>query len=86
MFCRLTVEEIGCQTILTHSKHRQILNELVSALDIEDPSRSTNAAFAIGRLIEKDDGKKTLVSVCGQYKIVSRINIKYLNFIQLHFD
>jgi hypothetical protein len=43
----------------------------MSALDISDPSRSTNAAFAIGRLIEGDDGKKTLISDCGQYKIVS---------------
>jgi hypothetical protein len=43
----------------------------MSALDVSDPSRSTNAAFAIGRLIEGDDGKKTLISDCGQYKIVS---------------
>jgi len=43
----------------------------MSALNINDPSRSTNAAFAIGRLIEGDDGKKTLISDCGQYQIVS---------------
>jgi hypothetical protein len=43
----------------------------MSALDINDPSRSTNAAFAIGRLIEGDDGKKILISDCGQYQIVS---------------
>ena len=71
---RITVEEIGCQTILTHSKHKEILSQLMSALDINDPNRSTNAAFAIGRLIEGDDGKKTLVSDCGQYQIVSLID------------
>lgn len=43
----------------------------MTALDISDPSRSTNAAFAIGRLIEGDDGKKTLISDCGQNRIVS---------------
>ena len=43
----------------------------MSALDISDPSRSTNAAFALGRLIEGDDGKRTLISDCGQYKLVS---------------
>lgn len=71
---RITVEEIGCQTILTHSKHREILNQLMSALNINDASCSTNAAFAIGRLIEGDDGKKTLVSDCGQYQIVNLIS------------
>ena len=45
----------------------------MTALDISDPSRSTNAAFAIGRLIEGDDGKKILISDCGQYKIVSAL-------------
>jgi hypothetical protein len=65
------VEEIGCQTILTHSKHREIFHQLISALNINDPNRSTNAAFAIGRLIESDDGKKILISDCGQYQIVS---------------
>ena len=67
------MEEIGCQTILTHSKHKEIINQLMTALDISDPSRSTNAAFAIGRLIEGDDGKKTLISDCGQNQIVSLI-------------
>ncbi len=67
------MEEIGCQTILTHSKHKEILSQMMSALDINDPSRSTNAAFAIGRLIESDDGKRTLISDCGQYQIVSLI-------------
>ncbi len=65
------MEEIGCQTILTHSKHKEILSQLMSALNINDPSRSTNAAFAIGRLIESDNGKKILISDCGQYQIVS---------------
>jgi hypothetical protein len=69
-YCRITVEEIGCQTILTHSKHQEILNQLIPALDVNDPSRATNAAFAIGRLIEGDNGKKTLVSDCGQSKLV----------------
>ncbi|CAF5210154.1 unnamed protein product, partial [Rotaria magnacalcarata] len=69
VLARLTVEELGCQTILTHYKHKEILNQLMSALDVNEPSRATNAAFAIGRLIEKDEGKVTLVSVCGQYKI-----------------
>lgn len=67
---RLTVEESGCQTILTHSKYREILNHLIAALDINDPSRSTNAAFAIGRLIEGNDGKKTVIGVCGEEKLV----------------
>jgi hypothetical protein len=49
----------------------------MSALDVSDPSRATNAAFAIGRLIESDDGKRILISDCGQYKIVSSINFVY---------
>jgi hypothetical protein len=47
----------------------------MSALDVSDPSRSTNAAFAVGRLIERDRGKEILISDCGQYKIVSSINL-----------
>jgi hypothetical protein len=54
----------------------------MSALNINDPSRSTNAAFAIGRLIEGDDGKKTLISDCGQYQIVSFI-IQSIQFSSL---
>lgn len=46
------------------------------ALNVDEPSRATNAAFAIGRLIEKDEGKRTLVTVCGQYKIVSYVFIE----------
>lgn len=79
VYLRITVEELGCQTVLTHSKHREILNQLLSALDIHDASRSTNAAFAIGRLIEGDDGKKTLVADCGQYQIVSENKRNFLS-------
>lgn len=68
---RITVEEMGCQTILTHSKHREILSQLMRALDINDPSRATNAAFAIGRLIEGNEGKKILIAACGQEPLVS---------------
>jgi hypothetical protein len=53
----------------------------MSALNINDPSRSTNAAFAIGRLIEGDDGKKTLISDCGQYQIVSFFLFNLFNFL-----
>ena len=62
----------------------EILNQLLSALDISDPSRSTNAAFAIGRLIESDDGKKILISDCGQYKIVNLI-ILFQIYIKKYF-
>ncbi len=55
----------------------------MSALNINDPSRSTNAAFAIGRLIEGDDGKKTLISDCGQYQIVSFFYIQSIEFSSL---
>ena len=68
---RITVEELGCQTILTHAQHRQILHQLVAALDISDPSRATNAAFAIGRLIEGNLGKQIFVAACGRDKLVS---------------
>jgi hypothetical protein len=74
LYFRITVEERGCDTILTHSKHREVLNHIMSALDVSDPSRSTNAAFAVGRLIERDRGKEIFISDCGQYKIVSSIN------------
>jgi hypothetical protein len=57
--------------ILTHNKRYEILNRLVAALDINDPSRSTNIAFAIARLIEEEDGKKILINDCGQNKFVS---------------
>lgn len=69
--CRLAVEELGCQAILTHPKHREILNEMLAALDVSYPGRATNAAFAIGRLIEGDEGKKIFIAACGQHKIVN---------------
>lgn len=70
-FFRLTVEENGCQIILNHSNHDEILNHLLSALDIDDPSRSTNIAFAIARLIESESGKRILINACGKDKFVS---------------
>ena len=69
---RITVEEVGCEAILTHDKHREILNRLLAALDVSDPSRATNIAFAIARLIEGENGKKILISDCGQNKFVSK--------------
>ena len=44
----------------------------MAALDISDPGRSTNIAFAIARLIEGEDGKKILINDCGQNKFVSK--------------
>ena len=67
---RITVEDSGCQLILTHVKCREILNQLLDALDSNDASRSTNIAFAIARLIEEEIGKKTLVNACGEKKFV----------------
>ena len=58
--------------ILTHTKRREILNRLVAALDVNDPSRSTNIAFAIARLLEEEDGKKILINDCGQNKFVRK--------------
>lgn len=74
MFNRLTVDELGCQIILNHNEHREILNQLLAALDISDSSRSTNVAFAIARLIEGEGGKKILIRDCGKNKFVS-VNI-----------
>jgi hypothetical protein len=71
LYARITVEEVGCRSILTHNKRHEILNRLVAALDINDSSRSTNIAFAIARLIEEEDGKKILINDCGQKKFVS---------------
>lgn len=82
---RITVEELGCQAILTHSKHAEILKALVTALDVNDPSRSTNAAFAIGRLIEGNDGKKTLIANCGEEKLVS-MTLKSISSLHLVSD
>jgi hypothetical protein len=65
------VEEKGCQSILMHTQHRDILNRLLTALDIKDTNRSTNIAFAIARLIEGEDGKKLVISDCGHEKFVS---------------
>lgn len=65
------MEELGCQAILTHPKHGEILKQILAGLDVSDPGRSTNAAFALGRLVEADEGKKIFVASCGQYKIVS---------------
>lgn len=67
------MEEKGCQSILTHSQHRDILNRLIAALDIKDTNRSTNIAFAIARLIEGEDGKKLVIDDCGHEKFVSLI-------------
>jgi len=61
--------------ILTHDKCSVILNRILAALDINDPSRSTNIAFAIARLIEGEDGKKILIDNCGRNQFVS----KYFN-------
>lgn len=69
--CRITVEQRGCQMILTHIKHQEILNRLLVALDVTDSNRSTNIAFAIARLIEEEEGKKILINDCGQNKFVS---------------
>ena len=68
---RITVEQIGCQMILTHIKHEEILNRLLIALDVTDSNRSTNIAFAIARLIEEEEGKKILITDCGQKRFVS---------------
>jgi hypothetical protein len=62
---------MGCQMILTHIKHRQILNRLLVALDVTDSNRSTNIAFAIARLLEEEEGKKIFIDDCGQNKLVS---------------
>ena len=67
---RVSVEETGCQTILTHPQHDQILNRLLTALDITDSQRSTNIAFAIARLIEGEDGKHQMIQDCGESKFV----------------
>ena len=72
MSTRITIEETGCKLILTHTKRREILNRLVAALDVNDPSRSTNIAFAIARLLEAEDGKKILINDCGQNKFVRK--------------
>ena len=70
-YSRITVEQRGCQMILTHIKHQEILNRLLVALDVTDSNRSTNIAFAIARLIEEEEGKKVLINDCGQNKFVS---------------
>ncbi len=62
--------------ILTHIKHREILNRLLGALDVTDSNRSTNIAFTIARLLEEEEGKKALITDCGQNKFVSPINIE----------
>jgi hypothetical protein len=62
--------------ILTHIKHREILNRLLIAFDKTDSNCSTNIAFAIARLLEEEEGKKILIDDCGQTKFVSQINIE----------
>jgi hypothetical protein len=71
MLSRVTVEESGCQLILTHSKHQDIFRQLLLGLNMDDPSRATNAAFAIGRLMESNEGKQIIVADCEHEKLVS---------------
>lgn len=78
---RITVEEVGCQLILTHIKHREILNRLLLALDVTDSNRATNIAFAIARLLEEENGKRVLINDCGQNKFVRKI--KHLLFLKI---
>ncbi len=86
LYNRITIEEVGCHMILTHTKRREILNRLLVALDVTtDPNRSTNIAFAIARLMEDEDGKKILINDCGQTKFVSEkknknFDTNYSNF------
>ncbi|CAF1043652.1 unnamed protein product, partial [Didymodactylos carnosus] len=47
VLARVSVEKIGCKTILTHKRVRFILKRLVDALKIDNQDRSTNAAFTI---------------------------------------
>lgn len=71
--------------MLRHSDNQLIIEQLVDALKLDDPNRSTNAAFAIGRLIESDDGKNLLISVCGIEKLVSRFESS-MNFFSVSFN
>jgi hypothetical protein len=48
----------------------------LGALDVTDSNRSTNIAFTIARLLEEEEGKKALITDCGQNKFVSPINIE----------
>ncbi|CAF0747156.1 unnamed protein product [Didymodactylos carnosus] len=74
VLARASVEEIGCKTILTHQNNRFISKRLVSALKTDDPGRSTNAAFAIARLCETDDGRRTIVNAVGQEELFNRLS------------
>ena len=58
---RLSISEEGSQRLLDHRNSLQILTKLVDSLGMDEAGRGMNAAFAIGRLCDLDDGRKRLL-------------------------
>ena len=52
---RISIEDLGCEKILTHSISQAILKKLIESLGCDNAGRGMNCAFAIGRDIRETD-------------------------------
>lgn len=62
VLARLTISAEGCTKILNHTSSDYILSRLLNSLGIDEAGRGMNAAFAIGRLCDLDEGRSRLLA------------------------
>ena len=60
---RLTLSQEGIVKLLTHERSSFILTNLSVTLCGPNPGSSMNAAFAIGRLLEREDARAKLLAM-----------------------
>ncbi len=66
----MTSEE-GCRQLLKHADADNILSKLVDTLGWDEAGRGMNAAFAIGRLCDVEQGRSRLLELPNSESMVS---------------
>jgi hypothetical protein len=64
VIARISIEDSGCDKLLSHSKCSQlILEKLVQSLGCDNAGRGMNCAFALGRICDSEKGRYAILQI-----------------------
>ncbi len=70
VIARISIEDLGCEKLLSFHSATHILKKLISSLESDNPGRGMNCAFAIGRICDNEAGRSQILNLGSLKKLI----------------
>jgi hypothetical protein len=73
-FLRISIEDVGCEKLLSHKLSQRILEQLIASLGCDNAGRGMNCAFALGRICDNEQGRLAIIRLNSLNELIQSLN------------